>query len=83
LGGDFNLPHIEWPSRQITGKSNTTKLNAKFLDLQDELAMEQAVDFHTRGNKTLDLAFTSHPSLIDKFKPLPPLAKADHDIVLR
>ena len=41
------------------------------------------VDFPTRGDNTLDLIFTSHPSYQERCKPLPPIsAKSDHDIVL-
>ena len=40
------------------------------------------VDFPTRKDKTLDLLFTSHPSYIEKCKPLPAIGNSDHDIVL-
>jgi hypothetical protein len=50
--------------------------------MQDDLSLEQLVSFPTRGEKTLDLVFTTHPSLVDKCKPLPSVGKSDHDIVL-
>ena len=36
----------------------------------------------TRGDNTLDLLFSSNPSLIEKIKSLPPIGKADHDVIL-
>jgi hypothetical protein len=50
--------------------------------MQDDLSLEQLVSFPTRAEKTLDLVFTTHPSLVDKCKPLPSVGKSDHDIVL-
>ena len=50
--------------------------------MQDDLSLEQLVSFSTRGEKTLDLVFMTHPSLVDKCKPLPSVGKSDHDIVL-
>jgi hypothetical protein len=50
--------------------------------MQDDLSLEQLVSFPTRAEKTLDLVFTTHPSLVDKCKPLPSVCKSDHDIVL-
>lgn len=38
--------------------------------------------FPTRGQNTLDLLFTSHPTIIDKCKALPALGRSDHDTVL-
>ena len=42
--------------------------------------MEQIVDFSTRLDNILYLVFTTHPSLVNKCKPLPGIG--DHDIVL-
>ncbi|KAK3104689.1 hypothetical protein FSP39_007852 [Pinctada imbricata] len=48
--------------------------------MQDDLALDQIVDFPTRGDKTLDLVFVSNSSLIERCKPLPGLG--DHDAIL-
>ena len=41
------------------------------------------VQFPTRGDNTLDLIFTSHPSYQERCKSLPPISeRSDHDIVL-
>ncbi|KAK3098493.1 hypothetical protein FSP39_020057 [Pinctada imbricata] len=82
IGGDFNLPDIQWPNRLITGHSYPSHVNNQFINMADDLSLTQIVDFHTRKEQTLDLLFTSHPSLVDKCKCLPPLGKSDHDIVL-
>jgi hypothetical protein len=50
--------------------------------MQHDLALEQMVLFPTRGQNTLDLLFTSHPTIIDKCKALPALGRSDHDTVL-
>ena len=42
--------------------------------------MEQIVDFPTRLDNILHLVFTTHPSLVNKCKPLPGIG--DNDIVL-
>ena len=41
--------------------------------------MEQMIDFPTRGERTLDLIFTNHASLVDVCEGLPALS--DHDVV--
>ena len=50
--------------------------------MQHDLALEQKVLLPTRGQNTLDLLFTSHPTIIDKCKALPALGRSDHDTVL-
>ena len=63
LGGDFNVPNINWQSNDITGtKLYSKKVNQTYLDLAAEHSLEQMVDFSTRGDNTLDLVFTSHSS---------------------
>ena len=44
--------------------------------------MFQIVDIPTRKENTLDLFFTTNPSLVNRVKSLPPLTEeADHDVV--
>ncbi len=82
IGGDLNSPDIEWPSRNITGNQYPRSTNEQLLALMDDMALDQVVDFPTRKQNTLDLVFTSHASLVDRCKPLPPLGKGYHDIIL-
>jgi hypothetical protein len=55
-------------------------MNKFFIDTIQEISMEQIVDFPTRLDNILDLVLTTHPSLVNKCKPLPGIV--DHDIVL-
>ena len=83
LGGDFNVPDIDWTTHKISGTSYPQRVSQTFLDITMELGLEQLVDFPTRLENTLDLIFTSHPSFKIRCKPLPPIGqKSDHDIVL-
>ena len=84
LGGDFNVPDISWKDNTITSSKNyPRRVSQTYLDIASDLGLEQMVSFPTRGDNTLDLIFTSHPSYQERCKPLPPIsAKSDHDIVL-
>ena len=47
------------------------------------MSVSQVVDVTTRKEKTLDLFFTSNPTLTNKVIQAPPLSlTADHDIIL-
>ena len=83
IGGDFNLPDIDWKKSTVTNKFYPHRVSQTYLDMAQELGLEQVVDFPTRQENTLDLVFTSHPGFKVRCKPLPPIApKSDHDIVL-
>ncbi|CAG2209252.1 unnamed protein product [Mytilus edulis] len=82
--GDFNAPDISWESNSITGsKHYPLRVSQTYLDISQDMALEQMVKFPTRLQNTLDLILTSHPSFMIRCKPLPPIGlKSDHDIVL-
>ena len=81
--GDFNLPDIHWPSNSIRGNAYPHRVSQRFLEISQDLALEQMVDFTTRNQNILDLVLTSHPAFMIRCSRLPPLgAKSDHDIVL-
>ena len=82
IGGDFNLPDISWDTLKVEGTQYPSRVSQAFLDMVSDNSLEQMVDFPTRKDKTLDLLFTSHPSYIEKCKPLPSIENSDHDIVL-
>ena len=82
VGGDFSLPDVDWRSAVISGTRYSAKLNEAIIVMGDDLNLQQMVDSTTRGDYTLDLLFTSHPSLMERVKCLPPLGKADHDGIL-
>ena len=60
-----------------------TKMQSQqqLLDIIGEHCLTQVVDITTRNDKTLDLLFTNFPSPVNKVKGMPPICKADHDIV--
>ena len=50
--------------------------------MQDHcLAQVVNIHVHTREDKTLDLLLTNSPSPVNRVKGMPPIGKADHDIV--
>ena len=67
VGGDLNLPDIDWKTQSIVGNSNPVFINQRF------------VDFPTRQAATLDLFLTNRPTLVDKCSAAPGIA--DHDMV--
>ena len=82
LGGDFNLPDINWRDASVTGHQNPLAVNRGFLEAFDDIGLTQIVDFPTHSNPdhTLDLILTNRPSLIQRCEHLPGVA--DHDAVL-
>ena len=46
-----------------------------------EHCLTQVINTHTREDKTLDLLLTNSPSPVNRVKGVPPIGKADHDIV--
>ena len=80
IGGDFNLPDIDWKTQRITGHQYPMTINNMFLDKIQDLALTQTNEIPTRGNNILDLFFTNRPSLIKNSTTIPGLS--DHDIVL-
>ena len=55
LGGDFNLPDLDWPHRRLVARTIPARVTDKFGQMQDDLSLEQLVSFPTRAEKTLDL----------------------------
>ena len=77
IGGDFNLPDIDWTSNNIVDHQNPKKLNEDFLAMFDQCNLTQHVDFSTRKNSTLDLLFTNRPTFVINCEPVPGIS--DHD----
>ena len=80
LGGDTNLPVIDWKTDTITGHNYPVSINQTYIDTFNHIGCEQIVNFPTRINNILDVFCTNRPSLIDRCTPIPGLS--DHDIVL-
>ena len=80
LGGDANLPDIDWKSDTITGHRYSAPINQLYTDTINDIGCEQIVDFPTRTDNTLGIFCTNRPSLIDRCVSLPGIS--DHYIVL-
>ena len=82
LGGDFNLPDINWRDASVTGHQNPLAVNRGFLEAFDDIGLTQIVDFPTHSNPdhTLDLILTNRPSLIQRCEHLPGVADHDEDV---
>ena len=68
IGGDLNLPDINWSLNTIMGHQYPLSLNECFLDFQEDNLFVQFVTFPTRNNNTLDIFATNcpGPSLFSK-----------------
>ena len=81
VGGDFNCGDIEWSTMQVPEGFPKRPVQTKLVDIIQDHCLSQMVNIHTREDKTLDLLFTNSPSPINRVKGMPPIGKADHDIV--
>lgn len=80
IGGDLNLPDINWTDNTITGHHYPLSLNERFLTFQEDNFFVKFVTFPTRNNNTLDIFITNHPSLVNQCSPISGIG--DHDRVL-
>ena len=81
LGGDFNLPGIDWENyKNLDGKNVNVK--DYFFELLDDFGLSQLVTFITRpsSNAILDLVLTTNPNIISDLSSCPGIS--DHDIVM-
>ena len=80
IGGDTNLPDINWKDLTAQGNRVNSDINGRFLDMLQNCGMEQIVQFPTRGENTLDIFATNRPGLINRCTPIPGLS--DHDAII-
>ena len=71
IGGDFNLPSIDWTTCSLKSPSVYTNLHRQFLDLLNDHGLQQMVTFPTRENNTLDLLVTNYPTLVPRTEGVP------------
>ena len=85
MGGDFNLPLIDWQKNQPgTGCSKDTKLMFDMLsDFTNDLCLKQYVNksTHKDGN-ILDLFFTNNDSLVNDLLYSKPLNSITHHCIV-
>ena len=77
IGGDFNLPDINWETESCKIDS---KINLEFLDTIRELGLNQIIDFKTNDKNILDLFLTNNPNLITRKELIPGLG--DHNAII-
>ena len=79
IGGDLNLPDIEWPSCSISGNQYLKSINEEFLSFLEENSLQQMVTTATREENILDLFITKRPSLLNRCEVIPGIS--DHETV--
>ena len=79
LVGDFNCPEIDWPSLFVSSTSDKL-VHQKLIDLSIAHNLTQMQEKLTRQDNTLDLYFTTNPSLVKNCTTIPGLS--DHAIVV-
>ncbi|KAJ8031305.1 hypothetical protein HOLleu_27992 [Holothuria leucospilota] len=77
--GDFNFSRIDWLTRlnKDSGLCLTNSSGKLLLDIINDFAADQLVNFATRGDNTLDLLITNSPSQYIEVSPLDPFS--DHE----
>ena len=81
VGGDFNCGDIEWSTMQVPEGVPQRPIQCQLLEIAQDHCLSQVVNIHTRNDKTLDLLLTNSPSPVNRVKGMPPIGKADYDIV--
>ena len=59
IGGDANLPDIDWSNSSITGNSYSIPINTAFVNVVHDICAEQVVTFPTCLENTLDIFITN------------------------
>ena len=80
LGGDFNLPDINWETMAVESCQYNKTMTSTYLDTINNLGLAQTNLSPTRNGVILDIFLTNRPSLTTRTTTLPALS--DHDIVL-
>ena len=58
------------------------QVQSQLVDIAQEHCLSQVVDIPTRQERTLDILLTNNPTPVTRIKGMPPIGRADHDIVL-
>ena len=80
IGGDMNLPDIDWSTNSITAHRYPKAINEAFLDMIGDTNTEQLVDFPTRKQNTLELLLTNNPSFVTSIEDTTGIS--DHDRIV-
>ena len=83
IGGDFNLPNINWDDESVLQYATCSSVSKQLLNLAKDSYLDQMVTQPTRITETtantLDLFFTSKATLINKVETIPGIS--DHEAV--
>ena len=79
IGGDMNLPDIEWETVHLTTNQYKPSTSYSHLDTIANTGLQLIVSFPIRNNNTLDVVLTRRPSLDKQCVGMPGLS--DHDNV--
>ncbi len=80
LGGDFNLPGIDWINNCVKLGSSKTNMSQYMLNLAADHSLTQMVSDPTHDKNILDLMLVSNPTKVTKTSTVPGLCK--HDAIL-
>ena len=80
IGGDYNLPRIDWEKMRIPPGTPHRKQAKLLLSELRSLNLQQMIKFPTRDDNILDLLLTDTPSLISESYSAPGLS--DHHVVV-
>ena len=70
LCGDFNFPHVNWESLEVTGGTTEEKEHArKLIALAENKYLTQFINKPTRRSNILDLLFSNNHGIIHKYEP--------------
>ena len=79
LGGDINLPNIDWSTNSPSGNNYPTSFCNLVLDLFYDMNFTLLVTFPTRNENTLDIFATNRSTLVNKCIPIPGIS--DHESI--
>ena len=79
VGGDLNLPNIDWNLNCVHGNNYPSTLCTRFLDVLLDHSLSQIVTFPTRQQNTLDIFITNCPTLVKSCTSIPGIS--DHEAV--
>ena len=80
LAGDFNCPGIDWEHHIVQPSADDCKVQQAIADITSDSLLTQIHHEPTRLENTLDLVFTSNPTLVKSSKSVPGIS--DHNIVV-
>ena len=80
IGGDLNLPNIDWSTTSVMDNRYPLILCDLVLDFTADFGYLQMVQCPTRNSNILDIFLTNHPSLVESCEVIPGVS--DHEIVL-